>query len=89
MGRRWVVLLPEDMPDSMAHLGLPYGPVSLEPLQLPLKYEVMLHNELVARRLLTMVDVMKNRQAVESAVRAVVKAGAHEVIDCFRLAASD
>jgi hypothetical protein len=82
-GRRWVALLPPDMPDSMAHMGLQYGPASLESLGLPLKYEVMLHNELVSRDLLTVADVTKNPEAVQSAVRGLIKAGAREIIDCF------
>jgi hypothetical protein len=83
-GRRWVALVPEDWPDSMAHEGLQYGPVSLEPLGLPLKYEVMLHNDLVARGVLTVADAEKNLEAVMGAVRSVIKAGAHEIVDCFR-----
>lgn len=81
-----MALLPPDMPDSMAASGLQIGPVSLAPLNLPLKYEVLLHNELVARHLITWDDVRKNAPAVEGAVRSVVRAGAHEIIDCFRTA---
>ena len=84
VGRRWIAMLPDDMPDEMAAMGLQYGPVSLAPLDLPLKYEVLLHNELVQRKLLTWDAVKKNPAAVEGAIRSIVRAGAHEIIACFR-----
>lgn len=87
-GRRWVSLLPDNLPDSMAREGLRLGPISLAPMGLALKHEVMLHNELVSRHILTLADALNNRQTVEGAVRSVIRAGAHEIIECFREASA-
>ena len=89
MGRRWVALVPESMPDAMAKNSLQLGPVSLEPLGLPLPYEVKLHNELVQRGLLTYDDLRARRNEVESAVRSLWRAGAAEIIDLFRIATTE
>ena len=84
VGRRWVALVPASLPDSMARSALQLGPVSLEPLGLPLPYEVQLHNELVQRGLLTYHDLRTRRGEVEGAVRSLWRAGAAEIINLFR-----
>lgn len=83
-GRRWVALLPAELPDDMASMGLQKGPVSLEPLGLPLHYEVKLHNELVQRGVLTWDDAKRNPGELEGAVRSVIRAGGREIREIFR-----
>lgn len=86
MGRKWVADLPEGWPDDLASAGLPVGPASLEALGLPLEWELRLHNELVARNLLTHADVASRPQDVEAALRAVLRVGAREITELFRVA---
>lgn len=83
-GRKWETLLPDGQPDEAAPSGMPLGPISLEPLHLPLDYEVRLHNELHARRLYGLEDVLRRPKDVTAAVQAATRASAHAVIDLFR-----
>lgn len=84
VGRKWVTEVPAGWPESDAASGLPVGPASLEALKLPLEWELRLHNELVARNLLTYADVASRPQDVEAALRSVLRTGAREVQELFR-----
>jgi hypothetical protein len=85
-GRHWATLIPIDEPDSAARTGLPLGPVPLDGLNLPLPFEVALHNELFARRLFTFADASARdgRQRLQEAIAAAVKIGAHELYEHYR-----
>lgn len=83
-GRRWVTLLPARAPDSDAVVGIPVGPPSLEELGLPLPIEVRLHNELVSRRLLTLVDLRRRPGEIEAALRAALRVDATAIVAMFK-----
>jgi len=82
-GRQWRVLLPEGVPDSDAHMGLPVGPPSLESLNLPLALEVRLHNELFRRSLLTARDVKRNPDGVAAAWRSAIRTDTMDIIALY------
>jgi hypothetical protein len=85
-GRRWATLIDESEPDSAASSGLPLGPIPLGALELPLWFEVLLHNELFKRRIFTFAEASARdgRQRLQDAVRGAVKVGAHELYEHYR-----
>ena len=68
-GRKWLVKLPDDVPDSQAHIGVPLGPPSLASLGLPEEVEVRIHNGLYRRKILTSKDVRKRRMDVITTIQ--------------------
>lgn len=87
-GRRWATLIPAEDPDSTAPSGLPLGPIPLDGFksELPLWFEVILHNELFKRRIFTFADAAERggMQRLMSAVQGAVKVGALEVFEHYR-----
>lgn len=79
-GRWWRVWLPDEAPDSEAHMGIPVGPPSLAPLGLPLAFEVRLHNELFKRSLFE----SPRPDAIAQAVRAAVRVDTMDVLALYR-----
>jgi len=84
-GRRWTVLLPDDVPDAQAYLGLPVGPPSLESLGLPEDVEVRLHNALHDRRLFAQADVLARRRDVMGALFAAFRVDVSRVTELYLL----
>ena len=82
-GRMWAVWLPEGVPDEQASEGIPRGPISLEPLGLPLDFEIRLHNQLFHRGLLTATDVRKRRTEVQAALMAALKVDAGRILALY------
>jgi hypothetical protein len=82
-GRIHVVLLPDDAPDSHAALGIPVGPPSLKSLGLPEEIETRLHNQLVARRILTAADAKAHRTDVFGALQKALSVDINRVITCY------
>lgn len=78
-GRRFVVMLPDLVPDSEARRGVPIGPPDLSGLGLPHSVEVRLNNELVARRLLRREDLRGRIAELTSAVMAACRLDAQAV----------
>ncbi len=68
-----MVRLPDDVPDSEAHLGVPVGPPSIASLDLPEEIEVKLHNELYSRKIFRSIDFRKRRMDVVSALQRALK----------------
>lgn len=83
VGRRWAVLLPDDLPDSDARLGFPLGPPALGRLGLPEDLEVRLHNELFARRIFTEADVRRTSDII-AALQAAYKVEAMTILELLR-----
>lgn len=71
-GRKFLVQLPDDAPDSHAPMGVPIGPPDLSDLNLPLAMEVRLNNALFARQLLTRNDVRRRRQELTAVWQSVL-----------------
>ena len=84
-GRRFLVMLPEGVPETEAEKGIRLGPPDLTALDLPLSVEVRLNNELYARRLIHEADVRSRRQDVIGALMAALAVDAGKVSDLYRL----
>ena len=82
-GRRWATLLPDDMPDEDASLGIPLGPPPLEALGLPEDIEVRLHNELFSRGLFTPADVKRRINDVVASLQAALRIDAGLIIGFY------
>ena len=82
-GRIQVVLIPDDAPDSHATLGIPVGPPSLKALGLPEEIETRLHNQLVARRILTAADAKARRSDVFGALQKALAVDTDRVVTCY------
>lgn len=84
-GRRFVVWLPEGVPDSEADKGIRVGPPDLAALGLPLSLEVRLNRELYARRLFRLADVKARRGEVQAALMAALAVDAGAIADQYAL----
>lgn len=84
-GRRYLVWLPEGVPDAEADKGIRIGPPDLAPLGVPLSLEVRLNNELYARRLIRVADVKARRQEVQAALMAALSLDAGRIVDLYAL----
>jgi hypothetical protein len=80
-GRMWAHLLPDDLPDSDAEVGLPLGPPPLAALGLAIDVEVRLHNQLFHRRIFTEADARRRSGDVLLAITAAFKVDVKRVID--------
>lgn len=78
-GRKYAVMLPEDVPDDQARFGLPVGPPPLEPLGLPHALMVRLHNELHAREVFTEEDARRRPGDISAAIQHALKLDAMDV----------
>lgn len=82
-GRRWVVNLPNGVPDSDAHMGLHVGPPPLTALGLPLDIEVRLHNQLFSRGILKLNDAKARRPELFAALQAAYAVDGERLLTLF------
>lgn len=75
--------LPNDVPEEQAVKGIPIGPPSLEPLGLPVAFDVALHNQLFHRKLFTPRDVRLRRRDVMSAIQAALKVDTERIVQLY------
>ena len=73
LGRKTLVALPDDVPDSDGYMGIVIGPPSLDALGLPPDVQTRIHNELYYRRLFSVKDVNARSVDVASALMAALK----------------
>lgn len=81
-GRKYAVMLPDDVPDEDARLGYPIGPPPLDALVdrgMPHAFMVRLHNELWAREVLTEDDARRRPGEIMSAIQHALKVDAMDV----------
>lgn len=71
-GRKFSTMLPDDMPDEQAHVGVPVGPPDLVDAIVdgysPREFAVRLHNELHDRGVLTSRDARRDPGTVVAAL---------------------
>lgn len=79
-GRKKMVFLPEEAPESEANKGIPIGPPSLALLGLPIEIEVRLNNELFNRGIITQKDALRSREQITRAVQSVLKVDANNIL---------
>lgn len=73
-GRKFLVALPDNAPDSHAQYGVVIGPPDLSELKLPMQMEVRLNNALFARKLFTRIDVRRRKQELLAVWQSVLQA---------------
>lgn len=86
LGRKFAVWLPDGVPESEAPKGIPIGPMPLDSLNLPVDFEVALHNELFRREVWDDRIAERSPGKVVQAVVAAAKVSAHSVIQHWRAA---
>ena len=87
-GRKYMVALPDDAPDSHARLGIVIGP----PLSitdslmgtLPKGVAIEIHNALFDRRIFTWEDARTRVVEVRAAIQAALGATLESVLDAYR-----
>jgi CRISPR/Cas system CMR-associated protein Cmr3 (group 5 of RAMP superfamily) len=72
-GRKYLVQIPENAPDSHAKLGVRVGPPDLSELKLPLTLEVRLNNALFDRGLIKLSDVRRRHAELIAVWQAVLR----------------
>ena len=77
------VQLPDDASDEDAELGIPLGPPSLEPLDLPIELERRLHAELVRRGLFTYNDVLRHKGELIAAWQTALTVDAMRLMSLY------
>lgn len=69
-GRKFLVEVPDNAPDSHAKMGVRVGPPDLSSLDLPVKMEVALNNQLFDRGLITRNDIRFRMQELLASLQA-------------------
>lgn len=77
-------MIPEDVPDSEAAVGIPVGPPPLDGLNLPLEIEVRLHNQLFARKIFTEKDARKNLDGIRSALTSALQSDVSRILAIYQ-----
>jgi hypothetical protein len=73
-GRKYLVKLDDDVPDEEAHLGIPIGPPNIvDELGWPEPFATRLHNILYDRKLWSIKEVNRQRNALEGALKAALR----------------
>jgi len=84
-GRKYLVQLPGEAPDSDAPKGIPIGPPDIDDLiSLPEPFSTRLHNELFARRLFTLTDTMKYQNEVRAALQAALRIDVQTIQEAYQ-----
>jgi len=84
-GRKYLVQLPNEAPDSDAERGIPIGPPDIDGLlPLPEPFATRLHNEFFARGLFTLADTMRNQNEVRAAILAAVRLDVQSIQAAFQ-----
>lgn len=85
-GRRWRRMLPDDVGDSQAKIGIPIGPPPLDRLRLPLELEIRLHNELHDRGLFVLSNLRGRTEELRSAIMAAIRLDVQLLQECYAIA---
>lgn len=83
LGRKTLVILPDDAPDGDAYMGVPIGPPSLDALGLPSKVQTRLHNELFHRQIFSIRDAKQRPNDITGALMAALKLDAATIMSIY------
>lgn len=83
-GRKSLVALPDNAPDSHARYGQVIGPPDLNSLGLPSDITTRLHNELFNRGLYSYADARKRKADVVAALQAVFAVDATKIVTLYQ-----
>lgn len=83
----WRVLIANDAPDEHAArgYGIPFCPVDLSALGLPIDFEVRLHNQLFHMRIASPEDATKRTADIQRAIRTAMNISVKAVQDAYRV----
>lgn len=79
--RKFRVTLPDG--EINPEHGLFIGPPFLDDLDLPEDVQIKLHNELFERGIITLQDAIKNRTAVEQAIRVALRLSVEKILGVY------
>lgn len=82
-GKRTEVLLPDDAPNTNAHMGVVIGPPNLAALKLSKETEIRLHNGLHSRGILTLAQARAKRVEVFAALQAAFRVDTDAIINLY------
>lgn len=82
-GRKFLVEVPNDAPESHAKLGVRLGPPDLSELKLPLSLEVRLNNALFDRGLIRRGDVRRRLPELIAAWQSVLRVDASILMNLY------
>lgn len=87
-GRKFRVQVPDDCPENMYKSGIPVGPPDIDHrlagMGWPKELRVRLHNQLHARKLFTLRDLMRKPQDIEGALKATLKVALQAIPQWYR-----
>jgi len=84
LGRKYIVSLPDNIPDSEAERGILIGPPDVvDALDLYEPLATRLHNELFANKLWTVKDVRRNPKLLFSIFQRVLKVDVHKLMGAY------
>lgn len=79
-GRKFLVLMPDNMPESQISKGVRLGPPDLSFLHLPIDVEIRLNNQLFARGIIE----TPNLAEINNALHAALKVDAQAIAALYR-----
>lgn len=83
LGRKKVVLLPEEAPIEDTAKGIPLGPPNLDELGLPEETAVRLHNELFNRGVIKQADALRGRADIMGALQSAFKVDVERIMNIY------
>jgi len=83
-GRKQIISLPDDAPDSDAYKGILVGPPDLFELHLPLQIEIRINNQLYDRGLITFEDLKGRHGEIFAALQAALKVDSQKIINAYK-----
>jgi len=83
-GRKYLVRLADDIPDSEAHKGIPIGPPDIaDVLGLPEPFATKLHNTLFDRKLWSIKEVKQQKDCLRGVMQAVLQIDVHTLHNAY------
>ncbi len=83
-GRKYLVRLPDDVPDDQAHMGEEIGPPPIvDALRFPEPFATRLHNALYDRELWSIEEVNANPNGLRGALQIALRADIHILLNAY------
>lgn len=83
-GRKYLVRLPDGVPDEDASKGIPIGPPDIvDELELPEPLATRLHNLLFRNKLWSATEVRKQPELLASALRSALRVDVQELMQAY------
>jgi hypothetical protein len=84
LGRKYLVGLPDDVPDAEAEKGIPIGPPDVvEELGLPEPFATNLHNALFDHKMWNIHVVRKNPKLLFGILQRIIRVDVHKLMEAY------